>query len=66
VVKGKEKRLPDSLMTSELSSCQQEKMTKEDLKCILIIRGIEVFLSHSPVEVRAYFADATTTKGKPT
>jgi hypothetical protein len=50
-------------MNSEVSSCQQEKLTEEDQKCILIIGGIEVFLPNSPVEARACVADATTEEG---
>jgi hypothetical protein len=33
-------------------------MMGEDHKCILIIGGIEIFLSHIPIEARVCVADA--------
>jgi hypothetical protein len=39
---------------------------KEDQKSILMIGGIRVFLSDSPIEARACVADATTAGGQPT
>jgi hypothetical protein len=62
VGKGEERRLSESLMDSVESSYQQGDMIEEDKKCILIIGGIEIFMSHSPVEARACVADATEEK----
>ena len=55
--------LSESLMNSVVSSCQQEKLTEEDPKCILVIGGIEVFLPHILVEAITCVADTTTVEG---
>jgi hypothetical protein len=49
-------------MSSELSSYQQEELTKEDQNSILMIGGIQIFLPGSPVEVRVCVAEVATTE----
>jgi hypothetical protein len=65
VGKGEKMRLSKSLMNSEVSLDQQEELTEKDQRSLLIIGGIEVFLPHSPVEVRTCVAEATTGEGQP-
>jgi len=43
---------------------KQGELMKEDQRIILIIRGIEIFLPHSPIEARACVVEATT-EGQP-
>jgi hypothetical protein len=64
VGKGEEKRLSDNPMNFEVSLDQQGELTKEGQKYILIIRGIEVFLPHSPVEANTCVVDGTVEKGQ--
>jgi hypothetical protein len=52
-------------MNSEESSNQQEVLTGEDQKNILMIGGIRVFLLDSPVEARACVADAAAEERQP-
>jgi len=59
-------RLCESLMNLEERLDQQGVLTEEDHKYILIIGGIEVFLPHYPVEVRACVAYSTIEEGNPT
>jgi hypothetical protein len=54
----------ESCMNSEVSSDQQENLTREDQKGILIIGGIEIFLPLSPIEARECVAEGATTEGQ--
>jgi hypothetical protein len=64
---GKEVRLFESLMNSELSSYQPEElMEREDQRNLLIIGGIEIFLPLRSVGDKTCVADAATVEGQPT
>jgi hypothetical protein len=52
-------------MSSELSSHQQELLIKEDQNSILMIGGIQIFLSGIPVEVRVCVVEVATAEGQP-
>jgi hypothetical protein len=68
VGRDKQVRLCESLMNSEVSLDQQMQLTKEeDLRNLLMIGGIQIFLPHSPEEAKVCVADeaATAEVGQP-
>jgi hypothetical protein len=62
VGRDKQVRLCESLMNSEVSLDQQMQLTEEeDLRNLLMIGGIQIFLPHSPEEAKVCVADEATT-----
>jgi hypothetical protein len=60
-------RLSEGLINSEVSLDQQMHLTEEeDLRSLLMIGGIQIFLPFGQEEEKIYVADAATTKaGQP-
>ena len=58
-------RLTESLMNSEESSYQQGKIIEEDLKSILMIGGINLFLPYRPVEANVCVVEVATEERQP-
>jgi hypothetical protein len=55
-------RLSEGLINSEVSLDQQMQLTEEeDLRNLLMIGGIQIFLPHSPEEAKVCVADEATT-----